>query len=49
MNRILWVVAGLFIALALIAAGLQSNVGTGSLSDTKSVDHRLRRRRDNRS
>jgi hypothetical protein len=37
MNRTFWVVAGLSIALALIAAGLRTNVSTGSLSDTKSA------------
>jgi hypothetical protein len=37
MHRTFWIVAGLFIALALIAAGLRTNVGSGSLSEAKSA------------
>ena len=37
MHRTFWIVAGLFIALALTAAGLRTNVGSGSLSEAKSA------------
>jgi hypothetical protein len=36
MTRTFWIVAGLFMVLASIVAGLRTNIGTGSLSETKS-------------
>jgi hypothetical protein len=36
MTRTFWIVAGLFMVLASIVAGLRTNIGKGSLSETKS-------------
>jgi preprotein translocase subunit SecG len=37
MNRTFWIVAGLFIVLVLVVAGLRTSVGTGTLSENKSA------------
>jgi hypothetical protein len=37
MTRTFWIVAGLFMVLASIVAGLRTNIGRGSLSETKSA------------
>jgi preprotein translocase subunit SecG len=37
MNRTFWIVAGLFIVLALVVAGLRTNLGTGTPSENRSA------------
>jgi preprotein translocase subunit SecG len=37
MNRTFWIGAGLFIVMALVVAGLRTNLGTGTLSENRTA------------